>query len=160
MSHFHIAALGMVIFIPLIYCLQNLHFTPKVTKGRHIKVPPAGQEGVFEARQGAFAAYPPRAPFTSGTTVSFVSTLLRYSTFPLTRQEVYSVKQEKSLSDIMANQPQTCLWACNFPHQRTIPLRILWQISLKHASGHVISWTQNLLIYRIQTHDNRRTCHG
>jgi hypothetical protein len=52
---------------------------------------------------------------------------------------MYSGGQEEFPPDIMANKPQTCLWAGNFLSQRTIPLQILWQISPKHASGQVIS---------------------
>jgi hypothetical protein len=40
----------------------------------------------------------------------------------------------------MANHPITGSLACNFPDIKTFSLQILWQISLKHASGHVKSW--------------------
>ncbi len=44
----------------------------------------------------------------------------------------------------MADWPQTCLLACNFLSQIIIPLLILWQISPKHASWHVISISECL----------------
>ena len=109
-----------------------------VTKGRHIKVPPAGCKGDLSRHVKVLSRHILAGRFFCCATTYFCERPAAIFHDPLDPPKMSSDRQEDFSPDFMANRPLKGSLACNFLGSEAIPLWKLWQIRLKRAPWHVI----------------------
>ena len=139
MSHFFNLRLakGMVLLIYLkdlsqnnLLFSDNPLYAPKVDKGRHIKVPPAGCKGSSRGTSRGFRGIFSRGAIYFNNYICFSERPAAIFHDPLDPPGSVFRPAGESTPGFMANLPQNSSLACNLLHSEAIPLRNLWQIDL------------------------------